>query len=59
MDFKQIWKKSNMVDFYVPRSFYGQRGIFVEHIKLHLCVKFQVIKTKGVRGVAKLWILSP
>ena len=42
----QISKKSIMADFY------GLIGFFVEHIELDLCVKFQVNRTYGVRGVA-------
>ena len=42
----QISKKSIMTDFN------GPRGFFVEHIELDLCVKFQVNRTYGVRGVA-------
>lgn len=33
----QTIKESYMVDFYSPRGFF-----FIEHIDLHLCVKFQV-----------------
>ncbi len=39
-------KKSNMADFY------GPGGFFVEHTELNLGVKFQVIRTYGVKGVA-------
>lgn len=35
--FYAIGKKSNIADLYGPRDF------FVEHIKLHLCIKFKLI----------------
>lgn len=45
-DIMQISKKSIRADFYGP-------GVFlVEHIKLDMCVKFQVNRTNGLRGVA-------